>query len=99
ISFMADLTQKSVEVARKLNDLNLQLTQDVLGDYYQASRQIAAGDPATLPNLMANPLGATGERLRRYQEQLMHVLGGGNIDLARYTPWLLPAANAPAGTA
>jgi hypothetical protein len=91
ISFMADLSHKSCQIARRLNDLNLQLTQDLFDDLYLTSRR-AAINPLEFPAIVSARMQPLGERLRSHQQQVAGLFAVGQFDLARMMPWLPPNA-------
>ncbi len=88
IGYVADLTHKSCDTARRLNDLNLQLTQDMFDDFYLAGRQMLSSSPLQYPAMLASRIQPAGQRLRSYQQQLAGLFGGGHFNASRWMPWL-----------
>lgn len=94
ISTLAELTRKSVDTARRLNELHLELTRDLCEDYFNLSRQlVAANDPAQMSALMSRQLEPLSTRLRNYTQQLGSILGGVQLDLTRATESFMPHAS------
>ena len=88
IGYVADLTHKSCDTARRLNDLNLQLTQDLFDELYLAGRQMLGSSPLQYPAMLASQIKPVSQRLRSYQQQLAGLFGGGQVDVRRWMPWL-----------
>lgn len=88
IGYAADLTHTSCETARRLSDLNLQLTRDLFDDLYLAGRQMLGSSPLQYPAMLASQVKPLSQRLRSYQQQLAGLFGGGQFDVPRWMPWL-----------
>lgn len=88
IGYVAELTHKSCDTARRLNDLNLQLTQDMFDDLYLAGRQMLSSSPLQYPAMLASQIHPASRRLRSYQQQLAGLFAGGPFSAARWMPWL-----------
>lgn len=94
VNFMTELTRQTSDSVRKISELNLQFAQQILEDSFDAiSRLMACSNPIQLPSAAAMAAQPAIEHLRHYQQQLVRMLTGAQVDLARNTP-LLPEASA-----
>ncbi len=94
VAFMSDLTRKTYDSARKLSELNLHFTQDWLEDSFTISRQLlAAGDPFQFSATLANQIQPLAQRIRSYQQQLIGLLSGAQVDFTRATESFMPEAS------
>jgi hypothetical protein len=93
MSFMNELASTSYDSARKLSELNLHWAQRFVEGAFDASRQLlACTDVYQLSSAMMGQIQPNTERLRHYQEQLMNVLAGAQVDLTRAAESHLPEA-------
>jgi phasin family protein len=84
VNFMTELTRKTSDSVRKLSELNLQFTQHMLQDSFEASRRLlACSDPFQLAATAVNAAQPAVEHLRSYQQQLVSMFSGAQIDLSR----------------
>ncbi|SHH06381.1 phasin family protein [Massilia sp. CF038] len=94
VDFMTELTRQTSDSVRKFSELNLHFAQQLLEDSFDAtSRLMACSNPFQLPSAAALAAQPAWEHLRHYQQQLVRMLTGAQVDLARNTP-LLPEASA-----
>ncbi|QYF93763.1 TIGR01841 family phasin [Massilia sp. PAMC28688] len=86
-SFVADLTRRSCELARQLGELNMRLTQQLVEDTAEASRQIlACTNPAQALTAAANAAQPALEHLYSYQQRLAGLFTGMQPASPRSTP-------------
>jgi phasin family protein len=94
IGILAELTRKSYDTARRLNELHLELARDLFEDFYSISRQmVAANDPMELSGLMARQMQPFSDRMRNYVQQLGGVLGSVQLDITRAGETFMPEAS------
>ena len=87
LSFMNELYQKTYDALRKLMELNMRATQQAMEDAIEASRQLmACSDPVQLVNTAIGQVKPAADRLRDYQQQLMGVLTGSQVEIATRQP-------------
>lgn len=84
VNFMTELSQKTYDALRKLMELNLRAAQQAIEGSIEASRQLmSCTDPVQLATTAMNQVQPAAERMRDYQQQLMNVLAGAQVDVAR----------------
>jgi phasin family protein len=84
VNFMTELSQKTYDALRKLMELNLRAAQQAIEDSIEASRQLmSCTDPVQLATTAMNQVQPAAERMRDYQQQLMSVLAGAQVEVAR----------------
>jgi phasin family protein len=89
VDFMTELTRKSSDALRKLSELNLQFASQLMQDTFDAStRLLSCSNPFQLAATAANAAQPAVEHLRNYQQQLVTLLSGSHIDLARESAFL-----------
>ena len=89
--FMTELTRTSFDSMRQLSALNMQFVQQVMQDSAEASRQLAAcRDPVQFAIVAANAAQPLVSHLRSYQEQLIGMLTGAQVDLTRGAEAFVP---------
>ncbi|HEY0064041.1 MAG TPA: phasin family protein [Telluria sp.] len=94
VNFMTELTRQTSDSVRKLSELNLQLALQLMQDSFDATgRLMACSNPLQLSGVASQAVQPAFEHLREYQQQLVRVLSGAQIDLTRATPFL-PGASA-----
>ncbi|MBC7685033.1 MAG: TIGR01841 family phasin [Bdellovibrionales bacterium] len=90
-NFMTELTRTSYDAMRQLSALNMQLVQQVMDDSAEASRQLAAcRDPVQFATVAANAAQPLVLHLRSYQEQLIGMLTGAQVELTRGAEAFIP---------
>jgi len=93
VNFMSELTRTTSDSVRKLSELNLHFAQQLMQDTFDAgSRMLACTNPLQLVNAASQSAQPAFEHLRSYQQQLVRLLSGSQIDLARTAPAFLPEA-------
>lgn len=93
LGFMTELSRKSYDSARRLSELNLQFARHVLEDSLTATRQMmSTPNVFQWPAMLANQIGPVAQRLQSYQQQLIGLLSGVQVDFTRATESYLPEA-------
>ncbi len=83
-TFLAELTRRSADVARHIGELNLQLTQQILGDVAEFTRQaMACPDPFQAMTLSMRASHGALERVQDYQQRLASLFTGTQAPPAR----------------
>ncbi len=91
VNFMTELTRRSYDSVRKLSELNLHFSQLLMQDSVAATRQVlACSDPLQMAAAMANAAQPVAQHLRSYQQQLMGMLTGAQVELTRTAESLMP---------
>ena len=91
VNFLTELTRKSFDSMRKLGELNLHLTQQLMQNSAEATRQMAScRDPFQLAAVAASATQPALQYLQRYQQQLAGMLTGTQLDLTRSAEALMP---------
>jgi phasin family protein len=99
VGFITEVTRRSYDAMRKLNELNLQFVQQAMQDAAEASRSmLACTDPFQLAAAAAKASQPATEHLRHYQQQLFNMFSGAQFELARQTQTLMPQNTSLAGT-
>jgi phasin family protein len=84
VNFLTELTQKTYDSIRKLSELNMHLAQQMIEDSMNMGRSMMqCSDPFQMTSTAMNGLQPATEHLRTYQQQLMGVLAGAQVDLSR----------------
>lgn len=84
VNIMTELSQKTYDALRKLMELNMRAAQQAIEDSIETSRQLmSCTDPMQLAGTAIKQLQPMTERVRDYQQQLMGVLSGAQIEAAR----------------
>ncbi len=93
VSFMTELTRRSYDSVRKLSELNLHFAQQLLQDGVAATRQVlACSDPLQMAAAIANASQPAAQHLRSYQQQLIGMFTGAQLDLLREAETMVPQA-------
>ena len=91
VNFMTELTRHSYDAVRKLSELNLHFAQQLMQDSVAATRQVlACSDPLQMPSTIASAAQPAAQHLRSYQQQLIGMLTGAQVELIRNTESLMP---------
>ncbi|WP_181373130.1 phasin family protein [Massilia glaciei] len=100
MNFMNELTATSVDSLRKLSELNMHWAQQFVEGALNTSRQLlACSDHYQVGSTMMGQIQPTTERIRHYQEQLMNVIAGAQLDLTRAAEAHMPEAGRGAAAA
>jgi phasin family protein len=91
VNFMTELTRRSYDSVRKLSELNLHFAQQLMQDSVAATRQVlACSDPMQLAATMANAAQPAVDHLRSYQQQLVGMVTGVQVELTRTAESFMP---------
>ena len=90
-NFLTELTRKTFDSMRKLGELNLHFTQQVMHDGAEAARQlVSCRDPLQFAAVAAGATQPALQNLQRYQQQLAGMLAGAQLDLTRSAEAFMP---------
>ncbi|MFD2365873.1 TIGR01841 family phasin [Pseudoduganella sp. GCM10020061] len=94
VSLMTDMAGKMYDAIHRITELNLKLAQQLVDDSMAATRQVisSAGPIECCAALVASSVPAS-EHLRTYQQQLMNVVAGTQVELTRAAETHIPEAN------
>jgi phasin family protein len=92
--FMTELSTKMCDAARKISELNLRLAQQLLEDSMATSRQLMnTRDPVEFTSSALAVGQPMAERVRHYNQQLLSVLAGTQVELTRTAESHIPEAS------
>jgi phasin family protein len=98
LSTLTELAQKSYDMVLKLSELNLHLAQQMVEDTLNASRELmACSDPFQFTSIAMRQVQPAAEHLRSYQQQLVGVISGAQVELARAAEAQQPALRSFSG--
>ncbi len=93
VNFVTELTRRTYDSVRKLSELNLHFAQLLMQDSVAATRQVlACSDPLQMASTMANAAQPVADHVRSYQQQLVGMLTGAQVDMTRQAEALMPQA-------
>jgi phasin family protein len=93
VDFLTELTRRTYEAVRKLSELNLHFTQQVMQDLSNTSRNVlSCSDPFQMLAVAARSAQPAGEHLYHYQRQLVGMLSGAQLELTRTAQTFVPEA-------
>jgi phasin family protein len=91
VNFLTELTHRTYDSVRKLSELNLHFAQQVVHDTAEATRQMAScTDPFQFAAAAARAAQPAMQHLQSYQQQLVGVLSGAQVDLTRGAEAMMP---------
>ena len=94
VSVMTEITRRSYDAVRKLSELNLQYSQQLMEDGAAAARTlVGCSDPFQLAAAAARAGQPAIDHLRQYQQQLLGMLTGAQLELSRSAGALMPQAS------
>jgi phasin family protein len=94
LNFLTELTRRTGDAMRKLNELHLQYAQHLMQDATDASHTIlACTDPFQALAAVARTAKPAAEHVRNYQQQLVNVLSGVQLELVRSAESFAPEAS------
>lgn len=100
VNLVTEMARTSYESVRKLSELNLQLAQHLIEDSVNASRQfLSCSDVMQLGALAISQLEPVAQHLRSYQQQVMSVLSGMQVELTHQAETLIPDVSRSASAA
>jgi phasin family protein len=94
VNFLTELSQRTYDSVRKVSELNMRYTQQMIEDSMNLGRELMnCSDPFQLTSTAINQLQPATEHLRNYQRQLMGVLSEVQADLSRSAGRNIPEAS------
>jgi phasin family protein len=91
VNFLTELSQKAFDSVRKLTELNMHLSRQLMDDWINLNRAVLqCPDQFQMTAAAMNQLQPVAEHLRSYQQQLMGLLASAQIDLARSAETYVP---------
>ncbi len=91
VDFMTELTRRTYDTVRKLSELNMHFARQVIEDTATSTRRMAScTDPFQLAAAAAACAKPAMQHMQSYQQQLVGVLSGAQIDLARGAEAFMP---------
>lgn len=91
VSLMTEMTNKLYDSCQRITELNLRFAQQLVEDLMNASRQLlSATDPVEFSSAAMACAMPTSEHLRNYQQQMMGMLAGAQVDLTRTAEQHIP---------
>ncbi len=92
--FMTELSTKLCDSVRKVSELNLRLAQQLIEDGVVTSRQLLnTADPVEFSSAAMAIGQPMAERLRHYNQQLLSLLAGTQVELTRTAESHIPEAS------
>ena len=93
VNFLTELSHRSYDSVRKISELNMRFTQQLIEDSMNLGRELMnCSDPFQMTSTAINQLQPATEHLRSYQRQLMGVLSGVQADISRAAASRMPEA-------
>jgi phasin family protein len=94
VNFFTEMSHRSYDSVRKISELNMQFTQQLIEDSMNMGRELMnCSDPFQATSTAINQLQPATEHLRSYQRQLMGVLSGVQADFSRAAEAHVPEAS------
>jgi phasin family protein len=94
VTFFTEMSHRSYDSVRKISELNMQFTQQLLEDSMNLGRELMnCSDPFQVTSTAINQLQPATEHLRTYQRQLMGVLSGAQAEFSRAAGAHIPEAS------
>ena len=94
VSLLTDLAGKMYDAVHRITELNLKLAQQLIDDAMAASRQVmSSGDPVECCAAVVSSGVPASAHLRGYQQQLLNILAGTQVELTRTAEQHIPEAS------
>lgn len=98
VDFTNEFSQKALDTARQLSEMNLKLARQTMEGSIHASRELlGCTDPVQFVQTAMKQLQPATERIRSWQEHLLRVLAGAQADFTHAAEARLPEASRSAG--
>lgn len=98
VSLLTDMANRMYDAVHRITALNLKLAQQLVDDNLAASRQVmATNDPVERCAALVSGGVPASEHLRGYQQQLLNIIAGTQLELSRSAGEHLPEASRAAG--
>jgi phasin family protein len=93
VNFFTEFTHKSYDALRRLSQINLRLTQQLLEDSVDTGRaMLNCADPFQLGATAMRQVEPVARHMQSYQEELMRVLTGAQSEFVRTAEQRMPEA-------
>lgn len=93
VNFFTEFTHKSYDALRRLSQINLRLTQQLLEDTVDTGRaMLNCADPFQLGATAMRQVEPVARHVQSYQEELMRVLTGAQSEFVRTAEQRMPEA-------
>lgn len=93
VNFLTELSHRTYESVRKVSELNMHYTQQLIEDSMNLGRELMnCSDPFQMTSTAIGQLQPATEHLRNYQRDLMGVLSGVQAELGRVAETTIPEA-------
>lgn len=94
VALLTDLAGKMYDAVHRITELNLRLAQQLIDDGMAASRQMMASTDPVECAAAAMACGVpASEHMRGYQQQLLNILAGTQVELTRTAEQHIPEAS------
>jgi phasin family protein len=94
LNFMTELSQKSLDAARQVAELNLQMVRQMSDTWLNLGRAVLqTSDPFQMSSATVSGIQQLAEQMRNYQQQLMGLLARTQADLTRSAQTNIPEAS------
>jgi phasin family protein len=89
-----DLSQKTYEAIRKVGELNMKMSQQLLEDSMNMSREMmSCSDPSQMLSTFMKQMQPLSQHMRTYQQELLGAISGAQVDLTRSAEQAMPQAS------
>jgi phasin family protein len=94
VNMMTELSHRTYDSVRKVSELNMQFTQQLIEDSMNLGRELMnCSDPFQMTSTAMSQMQPATEHLRTWQRQLMGVLSGVQADFGRVAETHIPEAS------
>jgi phasin family protein len=94
VNFLTELSQRTYDSVRKVSELNMRFTQQLIEDSMNLGRELMnCSDPFQMTSTAINQMQPCTEHLRNYQRQLMGVISEVQSDFGRAAESRIPEAS------
>ena len=98
VDFINEFSQKALDTARQLSEMNLKLArQSIEGSLHAGRELLSCTDPVQFTQTAMKQLQPATERIRSWQEHLLRALAGAQADFTHAAEARLPEASRSAG--
>ena len=98
VDFINEFSQKALDTARQLSEMNLKLARQSIEGSLHASRELlSCTDPVQFSQTAMKQLQPATERIRSWQEHLLRALAGAQADFTHAAEARIPEASRSAG--
>jgi phasin family protein len=94
VNFLTELSQRTYDSVRKVSELNMRFTQQMIEDSMNLGRELMnCSDPFQMTSTAINQMQPCTEHLRNYQRQLMGMISEAQADFGRAAESRIPEAS------